>query len=126
MKRSFAAAWLMVGYLLCGSLGPATAQESPAVAGIEELRSRLNLTPEQEAQIAPYAEQRREKLEKIRNRTSSTTSRRDKRAALQEAKSAQDEFQRNVEPLLTKEQQAEWKKMREEARVQMKERLRNR
>jgi hypothetical protein len=33
---------------------------------------------------------------------------------------------KNVEPVLTPEQQTEWQKIRAEAREQMKERLRNR
>ncbi|MFL6617255.1 MAG: hypothetical protein ACJ8MH_01560 [Povalibacter sp.] len=93
---------------------------------MEELTSRLHLTPEQQEKIKPFAEQRRAKLEDIHGRMSNAASRRDKFPLMKEAKQAQDEFVSKVEPLLTPEQQGEWKKMRDEAREQMKTRLRER
>ena len=108
---------------------PVVAADVPARAAqvnIEELRERLALTPEQQAQIAPLAEERRTKMEGIRTRLASASSRQDKRSALKDAKAIQDDFAGKVEPLLTPAQQAEWKKMREEMRAQMKQRVRNR
>ena len=120
--------------MLAMSLGgamwqPVVAADVPARAvqvNIEELRERLALTPEQQAQIAPLAEERRTKMEGIRTRLASASSRQDKRSALKDAKAIQDDFAGKVEPLLTPAQQAEWKKMREEMRAQMKQRVRNR
>lgn len=106
---------------------PAVAAEVPAAQmNLDELKARLNLTPEQQAQIVPLAEARRAKLEGMRSKLDSASSRRDKRAVLQEAKAVQDEFTSKVEPLLTAEQKTEWQKMREEARSKMKERFKNR
>lgn len=102
---------------------------TPAASGemtMEQLTTRLNLTPEQQAKISPYVETRRSKMQDVHSKLSANASRRDKRAALQAAKKTQDEFVRNVEPLLTAEQQAEWTKLRAEARAHMKERLSNR
>ena len=93
---------------------------------MDELSSRLHLTPEQQDKIKPLAEQRRARLEDIHGRMSTAASRRDKFSLMQEAKQAQDEFVAGVEPLLTAEQQGEWKQMRDEAREQMKTRLRER
>ena len=93
---------------------------------MEQLTTRLNLTPEQQTKIAPYVETRRTKMQDVHSKLSANATRKDKRAAMQEAKQAQDEFVKNVEPVLTTEQQAEWKKLRDEAREQMKERMRNR
>ena len=110
-------------------LPPVAAAEVPARAAqvnIDELRARLALTPEQQAQIAPLAEDRRTKMEGIRTRLASASSRQDKRSVLKDAKAIQDDFAGKVEPLLTPAQQAEWKKMREEMRAQMKQRVRNR
>jgi hypothetical protein len=98
----------------------------PQQLNIEQLRSRLNLTAEQQQQIEPLAAQRRARLEDIHTRMSGTTSRRDKFQLMKEAKKAQDDFVAQTEPLLTAEQRSEWKKMREEAQAQMKERWRNR
>lgn len=121
------AAFLFVG---ANGLQPAVAadaSEAPAAQmNIDELKARLNLTPEQQAQIAPLAEARRSKLEGIRGKLDSASSRKDKRAVLQEAKAAQDEFTSKVEPLLTAEQKTEWQKMRAETRSKMKERFKNR
>jgi len=93
---------------------------------MDELSSRLHLTPEQQDKIKPLAEQRRARLEDIHGRMSTAASRRDKFSLMKEAKQAQDEFVAGVEPLLTAEQQGEWKQMRDEAREQMKTRLRER
>jgi len=101
------------------------ADESGAQMGIDELKTRLALTPEQQAQIAPLADERRSRLEGIRGKMSSAASRQEKRAVLQEAKSIQDDFAAKVEPLLSSEQKTEWKKMREEARSKMLERWRS-
>lgn len=99
---------------------------APGEMSIEQLKARLNLSAEQQDKIAPFLETRKAKLQQAHGKISSASSRRDKRAALKEAKQAQDEFVKNVEPVLTAEQQAEWQKMRAEAREQMKERMRNR
>ena len=125
--RTFFAA-LLAAYALC-TVPHAIAADSPAPApqiGIDDLRARLNLTPEQQATIAPYAEERKAKMEPIRSKLASATSRRDKLALAKEAKAIQDDFSAKVQPVLTPAQQAEWQKIREEMREQMKERLRNR
>jgi hypothetical protein len=116
---------LAVAALAISNLSQAAAPSQQPL-NIEELRSRLNLTPEQQAKIAPLAEQRRAKLQDIQSKLSSASSRRDKLGLMKEAKQVQDEFVGDVEPLLTADQQAEWQKIREEVRAQMRERVRNR
>lgn len=127
MKRLSVLVVALIASILGLSLSVSLAASSaPAEMSIDQLKSRLNLTAEQEAKIAPYLETRKSKLQAAQGKLTSASSRRDKRAALQEAKQAQDEFVKNVEPVLTAEQQTEWQKIRAEAREQMKERLRNR
>jgi hypothetical protein len=116
-------------YLICIAPQSAAADESPVSAPqitMEELRTRLNLTPQQQEQIAPLIEERKAKMEPIRAKASSTASRREKIALFQDAKTVQDDFNSKVQPILTQEQQAEWNKIREELRERMKERRRNR
>lgn len=116
-------------YLTCTAPQMAAAADSPPPGtqiSIEELRTRLNLTPQQQEQIAPLVEERKAKMEPIRAKARSADSRREKRALLQEAKAVQDDFNSKVQPILTPEQQAEWTKMREELREQTKERRKNR
>ena len=114
--------------LLSGS--PALAADAPADQTpeqvIAELKSRLNLTAEQEAQIKPLAETRRTKLQALKPQMQSATTRRDKGKVMREAKQIQDNFVAAVEPILTTDQRSEWKKMRDEGREQMKQRLRDR
>lgn len=127
MKRLSVLVVALIASILGLSMSVSLAASSaPAEMSIDQLKSRLNLTAEQEAKIAPYLETRKSKLQAAQGKIASASSRRDKRAALQEAKQAQDEFVKNVEPVLTPEQQTEWQKIRAEAREQMKERLRNR
>ena len=116
-------------YLVCTAAQLATAADSSSPApqiSIDELRTRLNLTPRQQEQIAPLVEERKAKMEPIRAKAASANSRREKLALLQDAKAVQDDFNSEVQPILTQEQQAEWTKIREELREQMKERRRNR
>lgn len=115
-------------YISTATLQPVMAADATPAApsiGIDELKARLQLTPDQQAKIAPLAEERRAKLEGMRDKLNSASSRRDKRAVLQEAKAAQDDFAAKVEPLLTPEQQTEWQKIREETREKMLERWRS-
>lgn len=130
MNRWYSLSLAALLFIGAGGVQPAVAADASgapaAQMNIDELKARLNLTPEQQAQIEPLAEARRSKLEGIRGKLDSASSRKDKRAVLQEAKAAQDEFTSKVEPLLTAEQKTEWQKMREETRSKMLERFKNR
>jgi hypothetical protein len=120
-------ATLLATVLLCLTV-PAVMADQPNAPqmSMEELKSRLNLTPEQQSKIQPHADTRNEKFKQAHDKMTAAASKHDKRAAMHEAKLAQDDFVRNVEPILTPDQQAEWKKMRTEARDKMKERWRER
>ncbi len=102
--------------------GAAAAEEAPAQIAMEELATRLNLTAEQQAQIAPALEQRNARLKAMAGEVNADSSRREKLKALREARSIQKEFVGKVSPVLTKEQAAEWEKFRDEARDRLKER----
>jgi hypothetical protein len=124
--------WMIVTALVAGGIQMAYAAESasPQREAIEmkldELRQRLALTPEQEAKIAPLIKERNEKLKALRASAGPTSSRREKRNAMQQARSIQQSFIAQVDPLLTSEQKKEWEKIRSEMRDAARERYRNR
>jgi hypothetical protein len=93
---------------------------------IEELKERLELTPEQESRLAPIIEARNVKLRELRSSTGGDTSRRARMAALKEARKIQADFSAQIAPILTKEQQDEWEEIRKEVRAAAKERMRER
>jgi periplasmic protein CpxP/Spy len=102
--------------------------EEMAQQTFEEASQRLKLSPDQQAQIKPLFDARNSKLKEIHDKYASAgdTSRRAKRSAFQEAKSAQDAFNSKVKPILSPEQQTELDKMRKEARDKMKEEYQSR
>ena len=112
--------------------GPAAAAEATeeqrqaAELKIEELKKRLNLTPEQEQRLAPLVQNRNAKLKALRERSGDDTSRRARKAMLKEARGIQEGFVEQVEPILTKEQLKEWEAIRAEMRDAARERLRER
>lgn len=93
-------------------------------AAIEQAKARLKLTPEQEAQMKPLMEERAAKLKAIRDSHAGDDSRRAKRDMYRESRVLADDYQAKVREILTDEQEAEWEKMRAEARERLKERYR--
>jgi hypothetical protein len=109
---------------LCVAMAaPVVAAEAPGQVAMEELATRLNLSAEQQAQIAPALEQRNSRLKAIADQTGADARAREKVRALREARAVQKEFVGKVTPLLTKEQAAEWEKLRAETRERVKERV---
>jgi len=100
---------------------PAAVQEK-----IQEAVTRLKLTPAQQEKLKPVFQARMEKLKAIRDRHGGDTSRRARREMLKEAQPVQKEYEAQVEAVLDASQLAEWKKMRAEAREQIKTALRAR
>ena len=105
---------------------PTEEQRQAAELKIEELKKRLNLTPEQEQRLAPLVQERNAKLKALRERSGNDTSRRARKAMLKEARGIQENFVEQVEPILTPEQLKEWGAIRAEMRETARERLRER
>lgn len=125
--RSFFAALILAVLCIVGAPHAATAAEPDAAQlGMEQLRERLALTPDQEARIAPLVQARNQKLQALRGSMDADASRRQKRGALKEAREIQSEFVEKVEPLLTDTQKKEWEALRKEMRDEMMKRYRNR
>jgi hypothetical protein len=100
----------------------AAAEEAPGALALEQLVTRLELTADQQTQIAPLLQQRNDRLRALTTDLDADSPRSQKRKALREARSVQQEFVSKVSPLLTSGQQAEWEKLREEMRDKLKER----
>src|SRR5262245_56284604 len=117
LPRLILAAGLVVGAALAPALVHAYSESATTVAEmreqrLEELKQRLNLSAEQEAQIKPLVESRRAKMQEIRNKYAGDTSRRAKRSMAKEARAAGDEFNKQLAGILNDEQEAEWNKIR--------------
>jgi hypothetical protein len=120
--------WIAIACTFC--LGVAAAQpsrlEAPSAEEIqhrlEAAKARLNLTPEQEQRLRPIVEEEAKELRAIQQQYGGTTSRQDKRMALQEARAVQKESRAKLEGILTREQMSEWDEIRSEARARFRQR----
>jgi hypothetical protein len=101
---------------------PAEASPLDSVPSMDVVRSRLELTPEQEAQLSPLFQQRLAEVQDARARLEQATSRQDKRALLRQAKQRQHDFNQRVESVLTPPQKDEWRQIRDETREKLKKR----
>ncbi len=128
MKSPSSAALLIVLAMTCAlpSLARTAEEQPPTQVAMPELATRLQLSSEQQAQIAPALEERNNQLKALQDGLGANASRREKFKAMREARSIQQAFVSKVSPVLTKEQLAEWEKLREETRARMKERLQER
>jgi len=104
------------------ALAQAPAVDPSAIqAVVEEARVRLKLTTEQEAQLKPLVQDRSQKLKAIRDKYAGQSSRRARRAMFKEAQPVVENYQARVRTILNDEQEAEWEKMRAEAKERLKE-----
>lgn len=88
---------------------------------IDELKTRLNLTPEQTAKLEPIVKSEVGEMKAIRGQYGQDLSRRDKRKMLKAMQDVQKKYQPQIQAVLTPEQQSEWKKIKEEEKKQLKE-----
>jgi len=115
--------------LLALPVASALADETPAPpdpqARLAELKSRLNLSEEQQAELKPLLEQHAATLKSIRGQypaDPAELSRKDKRAMAKAMRGQQAAFKEQLAGVLTPEQLAEWETMQKEMREQAKER----
>ena len=134
-SRPLARLLLLAGFAMGVVLAPDFARaytESATTAAemreqrLGEMKQRLQLTPEQETQIKPLLEARRAKMDEIRGKYSGDTSRRAKRSMAREARTAAEEFNKQLATILSDEQKAEWEKIREETRAKVKKEMQER
>jgi hypothetical protein len=106
--------------LLCTAASAAPVLDS--LPTIDTLRNRLELTSQQEAQLQPLFDKRVAELRQIKGQLEQASTSQQKRDVLREAKRAGDDFNRQVESVLTPSQQHEWREIRSELKEKAKER----
>jgi len=115
---------LFAGLAVCALIAaPAVSQTlRDSLPSIDVVRTRLNLTPEQEATLRPLFQKRATDLQEARARFEQAASRTEKQDVLRAVKSDAQTFNTQVESVLNNEQKAEWREMRDETREKVKER----
>jgi hypothetical protein len=89
---------------------------------LDSISRQLELTPEQEARLRPVFEKRISELQQSQLLLQSATTPQRKDEVLHEAKKAGDEFNLQVESVLTPSQRHEWREIRSGVREKVKER----
>lgn len=113
------------GLWLCTLLVWTAASAAPVLDSlptIDTLRNRLELTSQQEAQLQPLFDKRVAELRQIKGQLEQASTSQQKRDVLREAKRTGDDFNRQVESVLTPSQQHEWREIRSELKEKAKER----
>lgn len=116
--------------LLCAMLTPVPGNGAKPVLDmvptLDNIRSRLELTPEQEAQLRPVFEKRKSELTHTQLQLQTAATRAQKRDVLRSAKKEGDAFNSQVESVLTPTQKNEWREIRSELRGKARERIEER
>jgi hypothetical protein len=89
---------------------------------MDVVRSKLELSPEQETQLRPLFEQRIAELQQIRGSVEQAATKADKRAVLRDAKQKQKAFNSSVESLLSPSQKTKWRELQSATREKLKQR----
>jgi hypothetical protein len=93
-----------------------------SVPSIETVRSRLELTPEQEAQLRPIFQDRLSELRQSQLLLERASTPQKKDEVLRDEKRASEAFNSRVESVLTPSQKNEWREMRSAIREKVEER----
>jgi hypothetical protein len=131
LRRTFIALIAAGSLLLPGAFAQQQSEEArqerieQAKQRMEEIRQRLNLTPEQQEQIRPILMEEFERLRALREKAGGG-GRRDRRQMARELRDIQSDTEKKLKPILTPEQMAEYRKIREEARSRFRDQMRNR
>jgi hypothetical protein len=113
------AAGLMLGVMLNAWSAQPVLDTLPT---LDTLSSRLELTPEQEAQLRPLFQKRQSELQQAQLSLQAAATKQQKREVLRNAKKSGDAFNSQVESVLTPSQKHEWREIRSSVREKVKER----
>jgi hypothetical protein len=108
---------------LCALLTAMHVDASPwdSLPTMDVVRSKLELTPEQETRLRPLFDARLAELQDLRTRLERAPTKADKRIVMQDAKHRQQSFNASVESLLTPSQKNKWKELRDQTREKLKQ-----
>jgi hypothetical protein len=122
-KLAVTAALVSLALVVAGDAAAQAAGTGDAAvsATVEEAKSRLNLTPDQEAALRPVVEARNARLAEIRGKYAGDDSRRARRAMFREADTIIKNYWARVRTLLDDSQVAEWETMGDEAEDRLKQ-----
>ncbi len=112
----------MVWMAMMASWPAGAASPWDSMPALDTVRSRLNLTTEQDSKIVPLFERRLTELQQTRAKLEQAPGRQEKRSVLRDAKRQGDTFNTSVESLLNTEQKSEWREIRKETREKFRER----
>ena len=128
MKLLLVFAMLHFGAMLALQPAFALADQAPLVADpqarLAEMKSRLNLSEAQQAELKPLLEQHATNLKTVRGQYPAELSRKEKRAMAKALRGEQAKFKEQLGGILTPEQMGEWEAMQKEMREKAKERWR--
>ena len=111
--------------LLCAMFTSVAGSAQPVldmVPTLDTINRRLELTPEQEAQLRPIFEKRKNELTHTQLQLQTAATSAQKRDVLRNAKKEGDAFNAQVESVLTPVQKNEWREIRAEIREKARER----
>jgi hypothetical protein len=128
MKLSPVFETLLLVAILALQPAAALADDAPLVpdpqARLAEMKSRLNLSEAQQAELKPLLEQYATNLKSVRGQFPAEPTRKEKRAMAKALRDEQSKFKEQLGGLLTPEQMTEWAAMQQEMREKAKERWR--
>ena len=116
----------VAGVLLCAMFMSVAGGAPPVLdmmPTLDNIRSRLELTPAQETQLRPMFENRQSELTQTQLQLQTATTRTQREDVLRKAKAAGEAFNSQVESVLTPVQKDEWRQIRSEIREKAKERI---
>ena len=105
---------------LAQQAGDAEAKKEQGQERLEKLKERLKLTPKQTETLKPMIQAEVAELSAIKEKYVSDTSRRGKVSMVREMKPIYERYQRQIQAVLTPEQQTEWKKIKDERKKELK------
>jgi len=126
ITRRLAIVALPCAVILCGFLSSAFAVEYTPEAKqqfsrqMDDLKTRLNLTPDQVEKIRPLLQEDAQKIKAIRDKHAGDTSEAVRKQMLNEAEPVRKDFNKRIEQILSPEQRKEWNKIREERAEELK------
>jgi Spy/CpxP family protein refolding chaperone len=111
--------------LLCALLASFSASAESVLdvmPTLDSISRQLELTPEQEARLRPIFQNRQSELQQSQLLLQRASTPQQKDEVLKDAKKAGDEFNAQVESVLTPSQKQEWREIRSAVREKVKER----